>query len=43
VRTMRKKLAVHASAIATVTGVGYRLNLETWYYRTNSIVINCLA
>ena len=29
VRTLRKKLAAHASAIATVTGVGYRLNLET--------------
>jgi DNA-binding response OmpR family regulator len=29
VRTLRKKLAAHASAIATVTGVGYRLNLES--------------
>jgi hypothetical protein len=28
VRTLRKKLGGHASAIATVTGVGYRLNLE---------------
>ena len=28
VRTLRKKLGVHANAITTVTGVGYRLNLE---------------
>ena len=27
-RTFRKKLGIHASAIVTVTGVGYRLNLE---------------
>jgi DNA-binding response OmpR family regulator len=40
VRTLRKKLAAHASAIATVTGVGYRLNLETWYYVTNFTIIN---
>ncbi len=37
VPTLRKKLGPYASAIATVTGVGYRLNLDEGYTPGNNI------
>jgi hypothetical protein len=37
VRTLRKKLGPNANAIATVTGVGYRLNVDVDYTPGNNI------